>query len=391
MFIRRPVCLAVGLVASLACRASSVSGQELVEQELPKATATLKGGIKSARSLRELRDGRVLVVDGIAQRLQLVDFASGKVEPRMKPGAEDDEARSFGPLMAYAGDSIASLDNGKARLMLFDPDGAFARTIAMGGRGPRLPVLRFLVGTESAIGMGFPPRPTSPPNPAVATLRVPYPVIRFSLRTQQYDTVVQLLPAQAPRAPLSPSTSNAGTFVVYIGTAPVQTVDVWAAYPDGTVAVVRAATYRIEWFAPDGSRTSSDPVPFTPIALTAGDRKRVMDEYKRTAAEALQANPMRTAILVVNYAEPASWPATHPPFRSDIAPLVDRRDRLWLATRCVKDEQALCYDVIDRRGVRVERFKLPPKTVIVGFGKDVVYTFVDQNDVLQRHALIGPS
>ena len=91
-----------------------------------------------------------------------------------------------------------------------------------------------------------------------------------------------------------------------------------------------------------------------------------------------------------SYDEPASWPATHPPFRGDLVPLVDLRDRLWLATRCAKEEQSLCYDVIDRTGARVERYRLPPKTSIVGFGKDAAYSFLESKGIVQRHALAGP-
>lgn len=199
------------------------------------------------------------------------------------------------------------------------------------------------------------------------------------------DTIVQLMPAQAPRAPLQSST--VGTFTAFVATTPLQSVDVWAAYPDGMVAVVRAATYRIEWFGADGARTSTEPVTFVPIPVSAGDRKRVVDEFKRAADAALQSNPNRTAILAVNYDEPSSWPTTHPPFRSDLAPQVDPHDRLWLATRCLKDEQATCYDVIDRQGMRVARYKIAPRTVIVAFGKDVVYTFNESKGQLQRHPL----
>jgi hypothetical protein len=198
---------------------------------------------------------------------------------------------------------------------------------------------------------------------------------------------VQLMPAQAPRPP---ATNTMGTFTVYVGTAPLQSVDVWAAYRDGTVAVVRAATYRVEFFAPDGTRSSAEPVPFTPIPVSNADRKRVMDDYKRVGDAALAALPTRTSILAVTYEEPRAWPETHPPFRSDVAPLVDPQDRLWLATRCAKDESALCYDVIDRRGALVERYRLPTKTRVVGFGRDVVYTaFASKSDkdVLQRHPL----
>jgi hypothetical protein len=182
----------------------------------------------------------------------------------------------------------------------------------------------------------------------------------------------------------------AGTFQAFVGTGPLQSVDVWAALSDGTVAVVRAASYRVEWFPPIGEHHFTDAVPYTPIPVTKEDKKRVVDVYKALGEAALLANPRRTAFLAVTFEEPSTWPATHPPFRGDIEPQVDPQDRIWLTTRCAKDEQSVCYDVIDRNGARVERYRLPPKTRVVGFGPGVVYTAFEQKsdkDVLQRHPL----
>lgn len=100
--------------------------------------------------------------------------------------------------------------------------------------------------------------------------------------------------------------------------------------------------------------------------------------------------PRRTSILAVAYEEPRSWPATHPPFRGDVAPVVDGLDRVWLMTRCLTDEQSVCYDVIDRNGARVQRYRLPEKSVVVGFGKNTVYVAVEQKSdksLLQRYTL----
>jgi hypothetical protein len=48
---------------------------------------------------------------------------------------------------------------------------------------------------------------------------------------------------------------------------------------DGTVAVVRAASYRIEWYAPNGERTVTDSVPYTPLPVTGNDKSAC--DYKR--------------------------------------------------------------------------------------------------------------
>ena len=202
------------------------------------------------------------------------------------------------------------------------------------------------------------------------------------------DTVAKLLGPQAPRPPLT--SSQVGTYTVFVATTPLQALDTWAAMSDGTVAVVRAASYRIEWYAPNGERTVTDSVPYTPIPVTNNDKKRVMEDYKHIGSALLAAHPQRTAILAMNYSEPQSWPAVHPPFRGDIEPLVDPEDRIWLATRCASNDDALCNDVIDRIGERAARYRMPPKTRVAGFGKGTVYTILEQKsdkELLQRHPL----
>lgn len=389
--------------AFLLLPASSMLGQAVAEVEFPKTAAVLKESLKSVRYVHELKDGRVFLLDAGAQKLVVADFASGKVEERMSDGSDEKDFRAIGGIWGWPGDSVIALDAGTSRMLMFGPDGQFAHVLRFGPppaagaenapmRGPRLPAIRALVGTESAVAAISPPRPPAPPSPTSAPVRVPYAVVRFSLRRPRLDTLAQLMPPQAPRNPAQPGAgvNLSGTFTVFVSTAPLQSVDNWAVLSDGTVGVIRAATYRIEWFAPDGTKSSSEPIPFAPIAVTSGDRKKVMEDYKVIGDAALAALPSRTSILAVAYDEPASWPTTHPPFRGDITPLVDSRDRMWLATRCAKDEQALCYDVIGRDGTRVTRYHLPPKLRVVGFGKDVVYTINEQKsdkDVLQRHPL----
>jgi hypothetical protein len=202
------------------------------------------------------------------------------------------------------------------------------------------------------------------------------------------DTVAQLMGPQLPRSPLT--NNQVGTFNVFVATTPLQALDTWAAMSDGTVAVIRAASYRVEWYAPNGERTVTDSVPYTPIPVTSNDKKRVLEDYKAVGSALLAASPQRTAILAVTYSEPPSWPTLNPPFRGDIVPQVDPDDRIWLATRCASDDGALCYDVIDRTGDRVARYRLPPKTRVAGFGKGAVYTAFEQKsdkELLQRHPL----
>jgi hypothetical protein len=412
--LRSRVLASIALV-TLAGYALPLSAQDIAEKELPKPTATLKDGLKSASAIRALADGRVMVYDEEAKKIVVADLASGKVETRMTQGTEEDEFQSPGLFWNWPGDSTASYDAGKSRFMVFGPDGGLARFSrlgpqmpptaappanapgrgALGGalpanmRGPRgLSSVRALIGTDMLIGTGVSARAPAPTAPTAPPVRTPYPVMRLSMRTLRPDTVVSLMPVQQPRNPSILQTT--GTFQIFVGTAPVQAVDAWAALSDGTVAVVRAASYRVEWFPLVGEHVFTDAVPYTPIPITKEDKKRVVEAYKAVGDKALENLPQRTAILSVTYEEPSTWPPTHPPFRGDVDPLVDPQDRIWLTTRCGKDEQANCYDVIGRNGARAERYKLPPKTRVVGFGPGVVYTaFAQKSDKvqLQRHPL----
>ncbi len=437
IFSPRLVPGAVAGVLISSATVSVVAAQPIAEREFAKPVAVLKESLKDVRSLQELRDGRVLVLDAGDKKVLLADFASGKVDERMSEGNDDKEFRTLAQLWRWPGDSVVSFDQGKTQFVFFGPDGKLARTARFGapltggggvpdgaaatavavgagappgappaagrgeggppggspgagrggGRGGGPPTFRALVGTEALIGAGPSARPTQPPSPGAPPARLPYPILRMSLRRPRPDTVAQLMPAQAPRAPM---TNSVGTFMVFVSSAPLQAIDAWAVMRDGTVAVARAASYRIDWYAPDGSHTQTDSIPFNAIPVSSSDRKRVVEDYKKVGEAALAVLPTRTSILAVTYEEPSAWPTVHPPFRGDIMPQVDGKDRIWLATRCASDEQSTCYDVIARDGTRETRFKLPGRTIVIGFGANTVYTLnIQKSDkqILQRYPL----
>lgn len=416
---------------ALALGAAPVLAQSVPETELGKPDATLSKGIERLGAIYELADRRVLLVEGRMPRLLIADFATGKLEERLENGLDDDKVRSLSGLWRWRGDSVATADPARGQLYILGPDGTRGRSLRIGDpmrgpgaggapaggaagaagtppaanaaaangganaganapagpRTPSLPQFRSLIGSQLIVGTGYPPRPPRT-NISVAPPRQAYPVVRFSLATLTYDTVTQLLPLQAPKpAFLNP---NLATFTTHFATSPVQAVDAFATLSDGTVAVLRAATYRLDLFALDGTRTQAGPVPFEPIAVTDEDRKRIVDDQKRAVETLVRMNASRFQGITVAYEDPPSWPTTHPPFRGDVAPIVDREDRIWVATRCAKDAQAWCYDAIDRSGARAGRLRLPPRTQIAGFGFAAIYTVNlkdPEHPVVQRHPL----
>lgn len=346
------------------------------------------------------------------------DFKTGKVERLMTSGPGDDQFRAGGSPMHWTGDSIAFMDVAKARLTILAPDGTYARSIKLGEppaeraapagggrggrgggdaaggapseqaqRGPRIPSARYAAAPGTLFGVGFAPRPVGL-NPVVAPPRQPFPIVRFSLSSLAYDTVVQLMPAQAPRPPQR--NQETSTMLIAIPTTPFQSVDSWVAFRDGFVAVVRGATYRVDLFAPDGTRATSEPIPYPKLPVTEDDRKQFVSTYKKAAEENASRGGNGSQIRTFSFSEPTVWPTTHPPFRGDVPAVLGSDDRIWLAVRCGKDEKATCYDVIDRAGLRVARYRLPAKSRLLAAGADAVVTVNESkgNDyTMERFAL----
>ncbi len=373
-----------------------------VETPLAKPNASIEG-IELLRGVRELGADRLLIVNGA--QVEVVDLSTRKREPRELKNSEP-APRVLQGLWRWVDDSLATLDPLSGRVFIVDGSGNVVREqrVRMPGgpmRGPGGPGgpggaqgggitgIRALVSPELALGTGQPPR--SPLTGAAAATqappRVPIPIVRIRLASATFDTAAQLMPSQAPKPPVM---GNGGNYKAYANTAALQPVDTWAPLSDGTVMILRAATYRVDLIGVDGTRVSMGPVPFTPIPVTDDDRKRVMDDNKRNVEEALRNNPRRTSISTIAVEEPSTWPSTHPPFRGDMAPVVDPIDRVWVVTRCEKEVKARCYDVIDRDGQRQGRVRLPDRTLVVGFGAVSLYTLdVQKPDkpVLQRHPL----
>lgn len=129
---RRPmIVLLAALLTAVFVAPSQLAAQPVAEAELGTPMAVLNDGLKSVTALRELADGRVLVVDSVGQKLLVVDLSTGKSETRMSGGTDADEFRTLGNLWAWAGDSVAVADVGQAQLHILSPDGTKVRSVRL--------------------------------------------------------------------------------------------------------------------------------------------------------------------------------------------------------------------------------------------------------------------
>lgn len=384
----------------------------------------------SVSAVRPLPGGRLLVNDIVRRQVVLLDsaFAREAVVADTTAATANAYGARAGGLIAYKGDSSLFIDPQSLSMLVIDGAGKVARVMAV----PRPNDAQFMVGgpfgtpgfdnTGRIVYRGFTlPNLPPPPTGGERTFRVPEqpdsaPILRVALGTRTLDTASFF---KIPKVKANVSQGDNGRMSVSMVMNPMPVVDDWTVLPDGAIAVVRGADYHVDWIAPDGSRTSTPKIPF--------DWQRLSDEQKvafldsaRTAAEANMARaraanpnganiviggpggpaaggpppggggivmrfegpggggpppgggaPIQMSMPQVNMVQPGELPDYRPAFGTG-ATRADLDGNLWIRTSKVH-EGGPVYDVINRKGVLVDRVAFPFGRVIAGFGPGIVY------------------
>jgi hypothetical protein len=165
------------------------------------------------------------------------------------------------------------------------------------------------------------------------------------------------------------------------------------------VAIVTPDPYRVTWVSPSGQKTVGEPIPF--------QRVRVTDAEKEAYREAFRSSPpMGMSVRVgdagrsmtqvpVPFNEPASWPEfKHPYAGAQSAVLVAPTGELWIQKQLPHTEANPTFDIVGARGQLTGRVLLPPRTRLLGFGRNgTLYTVrrdADDLEYLQRHRIGNP-
>jgi hypothetical protein len=152
--------------------------------------------------------------------------------------------------------------------------------------------------------------------------------------------------------------------------------------------------YHVDWYAPNGQKTSGPAIAFEKIKVTDEDKKQYRERSASGAAGLAITMSQRVgpggttssanvgAPPTVQLPEPTDWPDVKPPFLGSAA-IGAPNGQVWvLRTRPAKDKIPT-YDVIDATGKVVSRVALPANTRLVGFGNGTVYLARSDEDDLQ--------
>ena len=242
--------------------------------------------------VRELADGRVLVNDGTRRRLLLMDStlqAVGVVLDSLTDVANTYGTRP-GMLIPYRADSTLFVDPASYAMLVLDPAGRPVRVrsvwrvqdlpFVMNQRGPYgWPA----VDARGRVVYRVPARTPPPriPPPGVVPYFPAEPdsayVVAVDLDTRTADTLATL---RTPKTATTVRRTGDGRFSVDNAINPLPASDDWAVLADGTVAIVRAQDYRVEYLGADGSRASSPKLPYEWQRVTDEDKQRIVDSVR---------------------------------------------------------------------------------------------------------------
>ena len=395
--IRRHAWRGIAIVAAAAVAAAGLEAQKVATRTLGKPLAELEEPLSQAADVRELSDGRLVVLDVKDNVLQLVSADLSTLRQVGREGSGPTEYRRISQLIAREPDSTLAYDVMQARFLVIDARGAATGTRSLREAAGGMPVGPMAVRGYDASGriyyqgMKF---AMGASGPSISDTSV---ILRLDPARKHVDTIA-FVHIGAPGMKLS-GDAQKGTGAMRVTMPAFPVVDEWGLLPDGRVVVVRGADYRLEFISGPGAVKLLPPVAFERVKVTDGDkakareaRKRLEKEMSRAAASAAASIPAtakgRARMPSMALDEPTEWPEYKPPF-GQAALRVAPDGELWVARhRSAADEDAKLYDVFTPAGVLRARVQLPPKATLVGIGRKHLYVVREDQDelqYLQRH------
>jgi hypothetical protein len=368
--------------------ASPALAQSVPVRDFPKPSREIEDPFSIVTGALEIKPGQVLAIDGTEMQMVLVDFAKGTRTEVGRQGSGPGEYRGPAGLLRVRGDTIWLLDAMLQRVTAFNPD------LTPGTTFPLLildqstmtvlsaPFFSDRMGTVYSNAMKIQGGVGGGGNDIQMSIPDSVGVVRFDPRQAARTEVTKV------RFPVSgkPEISRAGNAMKMTMSFPgLIASDPWAVFPDGRIAIVRGATYTIEFIAPDGKKSTAGRIAYEPIRVTAADQKAEMDEAKRQMEEqGKMAQKMMPAGFSMDFEllPPANWPS-HYPAVGALGLLAAPDGRLWVRRAIPFRLGREQWDVIDAGGKLVARWRLPPKTTITAVGQGVVYAVRTDDDDLR--------
>lgn len=360
--------------------------QQVAVRDLPKPTREIDDPFSLVVGAIELKANQVIVADGGEGQLSVADFTTGTRTPLGRQGSGPGEYRTPGGVFRMQGDTIWVLDAAAMRIVVFNPDLKPGTTFPFitfdqsTGTALTAPFFNDRRGRLYASSMAI----QAGRGASGASMKFPdsVGVLRVDPRSDAART--ELTRVRFPTSGNPEMKQDGNAFKYTMAYPGLVASDPWTVFDDGRIAILRGATYTVEFIGTDGKHSPPVRIAYDHIRLTDADKKAEMDEAKRQMVEQGKAvQKMMPAGFSIQFEilPPASWPDEYPPV-SPLGAMAAPDGRLWVKRATpirVGREQ---WDVIDQAGKLVARWRLPPKVTLVAVGRGVVYTVrTDEDDL----------
>ncbi len=399
-------------VIALLAAVSLPAAAQVPTRTLTKPIAEFGEPFSQIAAVRELRDGRLLVVDSRDKIVQLVNFTANSATKVGREGSGPGEYGLPTQLFALPADSSVIFDPLNQRYLMVHPDGKAGASFRIGDEpaaAPRPQQGQRQDGQITRIGgLGFGlPRASDargrlyfegggismgPNGPITADTA---PIVRYDRATKAVDTLAWV---QLPKNNASVKSSGAGgnqRMEVRIGgRTPYPARDAWTVLPNGTIVIARVGTYRLDLVSPTRTVTRGSTVSYTPVKVGSAEKQEYREASKNSGGISITRTDggpggaqTRASTAPPPFEEPSEWPSTKPPFNGNGIFATPSGD-IWVARNRAASDPIPTYDVFSAAGKLTGRVALPKLTRVIGFGAGgTVYTIrVDEDDLqyLQR-------
>jgi hypothetical protein len=205
------------------------------------------------------------------------------------------------------------------------------------------------------------------------------PIVRADFDTRKVDTIATIK-ALNPTSKMSMAPDKDGNLAMKMTLNPLDTGDEWAMLTDGTIAIVRAHDYHVDFVDPDGTKRSAPKMPFDWMRLTDEQKQFKIDSIRPELDKQMKAqgvnlptiptpNGPKKIVLAFDFV-PLKEIADYEPPVSPGSVKADLNNQLWIVPRTASGagNAGLRYDIVNRQGELVERVQFPKGKVLAGFG-----------------------
>lgn len=318
-----------------------------VAQRPDSVRGQLRQTFREVTAVRELADGRALVLDAFERHVYLADFRTGDTQVIGEHGWAERQYLWPSRLLHLAADTTLVWDAIEGRIHVLS---------WVGG----VPGIR-----RSMPKSAFGPSQQSPFVPVVSDER------GRMYREGQTEDGAALLRWSPGR--LRVDTILRFRRVSLKGLFPIS--DTWAVSSSGVVAYVHVSPYRVDFRAPGATTVLGEPIRFDPTLVTPAIQKAWMEVLHEPRIVWAQARGQPPAFEERNepFVDYGAWPLVLPAIVGNRPLIQFTSDGSLLIERMAMPALPSEYDVVDEQGRLANRFQLPAGTRIVATGREAVY------------------